>query len=661
MNKGTLTIVCALVSGAILNMRLPFPDDAMVRLCFYETHSLYLLIKYAWQAMLYTTPGIVFSIAFSWVYVHTASGEKVLSLGLPPFPDPCNEPKLHIVLGERHHQKRLGPCDDPSWMILPDRGLYTGLMIVGATGSGKTRAAMRPFAWQILSWQAHDELRKVAGIALEVKGDFCYEIKAMMQECGRSDDYVELSMSGDYRYNPLHNDQEAFALAYSIASMLNQLYGRGKDPFWQQAYTNMIQFLILLHKVVDGYCTLLQVYHCAINPDRIREKIREGDDLFGNLSESVARVAISPMLLTEDENDWLEDAATWVNVDGQLKAERTDELEARLVAAGIRYKLEEPDDAPADLDDRMDKFQAVKTWFDNDWGRMDSKLRTSIVEGVSVFLSLFDSNQQLKKVFCPPKELYDAEANKDGRYGKPLLSMAELLEQGKMLALNFPIAANPATSRMLACMLKMDFQRAVVTRISLMAAQPDRVWRQLLFICDEYHMLATAGESDPNGDEKFFSLSRQAKCIPIVATQSISSLKGALPGDTWQVLLQNFRTQLYLTQSDGFTAKYVSDSIGREQKLMPSYSISENGQDVRVQMLTGKAAAHKAGVSLNKTYGLQFQNMFEPKFLKDLPTCACVAIAFDGVNPMPPTVLYLKPYDKPRQMSYFEQREKKLI
>ncbi|MGA7962991.1 MAG: TrbC/VirB2 family protein, partial [Candidatus Acidiferrales bacterium] len=42
---------------------------------------------------------------------------------------------------------------------------------------------------------------------------------------------------------------------------------------------------------------------------------------------------------------------------------------------------------------------------------------------------------------------------------------------------------------------------------------------------------------------KFFSLSRQPKCIPIIATQSISSLKSALSGDGWRTLLQTFRTK----------------------------------------------------------------------------------------------------------------------
>ena len=57
------------------------------------------------------------------------------------------------------------------------------------------------------------------------------------------------------------------------------------------------------------------------------------------------------------------------------------------------------------------------------------------------------------------------------------------------------------------------------------------------------------------GDEKFFALSRQAKCIPIVATQSISSLRSTLPGESWRTLLQTFRTKIFLALSDDFSAK----------------------------------------------------------------------------------------------------------
>ena len=89
----------------------------------------------------------------------------------------------------------------------------------------------------------------------------------MLERHGRESDYVEVSLHADYRYNPLYNDLDAYALAYNIASLLNNLFGKGKEPFWQQAYTNLVKFIIQLHKVAYDYVTLFDVYECAINPD----------------------------------------------------------------------------------------------------------------------------------------------------------------------------------------------------------------------------------------------------------------------------------------------------------------------------------------------------------------------------------------------------------
>ena len=73
----------------------------------------------------------------------------------------------------------------------------------------------------------------------------------------------------------------------------------------------------------------------------------------------------------------------------------------------------------------------MKRWFNDDWRRIEPKLRTSIVEGVSVFLSLFDDNPKVKKVFCPKKECYDPQKNADNQFGKPLPSFGWLIEHGR--------------------------------------------------------------------------------------------------------------------------------------------------------------------------------------------------------------------------------------
>src|SRR5207247_3434095 len=128
-----------------------------------------------------------------------------------------------------------------------------------------------------LAWRARDPDRKVGGLVLEVKGDFCGQVREILRRHGREEDYVEIGLDSPYCYNPLHNDLEPYALAYSIASLLNNLYGRGKEPFWQQAYTNLVKFIILLHKVAYDYVTLFDVYECAISPDILDRKIKEAE------------------------------------------------------------------------------------------------------------------------------------------------------------------------------------------------------------------------------------------------------------------------------------------------------------------------------------------------------------------------------------------------
>src|SRR5207248_168131 len=218
--------------------------------------------------------------------------------------------------------------------------------------------------------------------------------------------------------------------------------------------------------------------------------------------------------------------------------------------------------------DKRAQFDAVKRWFEDDWTRIEPKLRTSIVEGVSVFLSLFDDNPRVKHTFCPPKDTYEATSNPDGRHGVPLPPLADLIEQGKVIALNFPIAMNPGLARALGTMLKQDFQRAVLNRIHTMD-QSEGSRRPVFFVCDEYQAFATTGENEPSGDEKFFSLARQARCIPIVATQSISSLRSTLPGEAWRTLLKGLRTKLFLALSDGFSADSAADLCGRADRLKP--------------------------------------------------------------------------------------------
>ena len=173
---------------------------------------------------------IILSIWKVWI---EARKRDLIPFGaLPAWPLSPEQPGPEIVIGEVHHPVEPREIFNPAWLTIPERGLYTGIAIFGAVGSGKTSACMHPFAKQLLSWQAGDPEKRAAALMLEVKGDFCHDIRSILDEAGRGDDYLEIGMGGLWKWNPLSAWWlDSYSLAYTVASLLNQLFGKGKEPF----------------------------------------------------------------------------------------------------------------------------------------------------------------------------------------------------------------------------------------------------------------------------------------------------------------------------------------------------------------------------------------------------------------------------------------------
>lgn len=418
MNRVTASAVVAGATWIFGHFHAPFPitNDLIVLVANGAPHVIAAL-RLAYAVMWFTTPFIISSILRSFGYVflvkpRRSSGQIIV----PRYPALNRRDKLFLVVGELHKARQPQHAERPQWLTIPRRALFTGIAIFGAIGTGKTSCCMYPFAEQVLSYRRGDRQGRIGGLVLEVKGDFCYRVQEILRRHGREDDYVEISLDCPYRYNPLHNDLEAYALAYGIASLLTNLFGRGKEPFWQQAHTNLVKFIILLHKSIYGYVTLFDVYECAINPDLIGRRIAEGEALFE--PGEYLRVAKEDYATTVElgELPFEDDPAL-----DYMRIVRTDEIEQKLKSLNISYSSKtstHQSATNADEQRRREQFEAVVRWFHQDWMRIEPKLRTSIVEGISVFLSLFDDNPAVKRTFCPPKECYDAAKNAEGRYGK---------------------------------------------------------------------------------------------------------------------------------------------------------------------------------------------------------------------------------------------------
>ena len=688
---------------------------------------------------------------------------------LPPWPLDPKQKAPAIVIGEVHHPVEAREIFSPSWLTIPERGLYTGVAIFGAVGSGKTSACMNPFARQLLGWQAGNPHMRAAALILEVKGDFCHDIRQILVDAGRGQDYIELGMDARSQWNPLSAWWlDSYSLAYTVSSLLNQLFGKGKEPFWQQAYINLVRWIIELHRVFpERWVTLQQVYRCAIDPELFAAKIEAAEKLSDDLNTGTVFV------LRSTYKAQLINLAEWNWVDAPKKKDvqvvYTRSVKAKLDKLKIAHEIVWE---PGPGEDTRERVEAVKRWFVHDWQALDNKIKSSIVEGVSVFLAMFDM-PDVAKVFCPAaphitddpqaiilqaqikrlKAEKDAAADKAGaakpdadeagaenagakkpqaaeiRYtcegvtkkaqkpktakkpepvkaaepepvkaaqpepvkaaeaawvvteaepddktpdpaaesdqaegtapiSRHLPPIYELIEQGKVLALNMPAGINPALARAVGVMLKNAWLQALLMRPAKMKANPGSYFRPAVFICDEYQAFASVGEDDPSGDEKSFALTRQCRCIPIVATQSISSLRAVLgSSEAWRSLLQTLRTRIFLSLSDDASAKIASELCGQVAKIKESYTISETSKRSEVSPLSGRAGGGGGSMGATKSFREQREAVFHPRDFALLSNCQAICLPYDGAQSLEPRRVYLKPHYLPAEHSYWRAKE----
>src|SRR5690348_193641 len=235
-----LSLCVAAATGAVGLLLYPIPvQEPFIELIGIQRPDLLAALSYGYALLWFSTPFFVTSLFVSLGAIVSYRIEpRIRFRPLPRYVEPEERPSPSLVLGESHHATIPERAENPTWLTIPQRGLYTGVMVVGAVGTGKTSACMYPYVDQLLRWQSDDQQRKIGGLVMEVKGDFCRQVKGILDRTNRSGDYVEIGLDTGTCYNPLHNDLDPYAVAYAIASLLNNLFGKSKEPFWQQAYTD---------------------------------------------------------------------------------------------------------------------------------------------------------------------------------------------------------------------------------------------------------------------------------------------------------------------------------------------------------------------------------------------------------------------------------------
>ena len=182
---------------------------------------------------------------------------------LPSYPfDPNN---TQLVIGETHHQDG-SRSEQPGWLVLPEKGMYTGLLVTGATGSAKTSAAQYPFTAQLIHLHAKDPARKMGGLIIDAKGNYADFVRDQCVLAGRLADYYEVSLTSGVRWNIIgRTDLNAAALAGHIADMIENVQGTSlADPFWHQEAKDLASQVIRVLRLAEGRePTMATLYRAA--------------------------------------------------------------------------------------------------------------------------------------------------------------------------------------------------------------------------------------------------------------------------------------------------------------------------------------------------------------------------------------------------------------
>jgi RepB DNA-primase from phage plasmid len=194
-SKNLVAFVLAAATGMTLHFRMPFcEDNIFLQVMALRSPSVFQVLKYSYTLFLFSTPYIGYSVVLSGLYIFALKAKQRIRAGrLPLFPDPRKRDDLFLVIGEVHNPRKQVPAENPQWLVIPERGLFTGVAILGAIGSGKTSCCKYPFAEQILAYCSDDGEKRIGGLVLEVKGDFCHRVKDILARHGRAEDYVEIN------------------------------------------------------------------------------------------------------------------------------------------------------------------------------------------------------------------------------------------------------------------------------------------------------------------------------------------------------------------------------------------------------------------------------------------------------------------------------------
>lgn len=240
----------------------------------------------------------------------------------------------------------------------------------------------------------------------------------------------------------------------------------------------------------------------------------------------------------------------------------------------------------------------IINFFENEYTNLDSRVISIIKSEITRFTIPLVTNYETYNQFCV------------GNNGKERINFHS---PNIIVVMSINIGENKSLSKIISILLKLSFQKQVLSNISNPSS--------MFFVCDEYQEFVNVEDS------YFLSLSREAKCINVISTQSYSSIKNTLKDDaSTNVIIQNLVNKIWFRNDDSYTISEIIKQLGKIDVVRKNTSISENCQESRKYLLKTGFRNKKSSLSKTLSYVYSKENQFDENFFsRELKTFEALA------------------------------------
>lgn len=444
-----------------------------------------------------------------------------------PLKLPRQIPKEHVEYEQ--YDYKLEPTDGD--LFLTDSGLTQSYGIFGRPGCGKT-FLLKFLLRQIVEHRKDEAAYKFGGLILDPKAALIGDVIKVMSEAGRFDESAEdksdlvvlndhYMLENEGRWvNVLDCAMEAADLGKALSIAAQAAGIRSVEPYWLNEIGKILGATIqLLEFAYRRRPTLNEIVTALLTS-------LDGNGLFGD-SKS-ARIPLLRHLL---------------------------EIDVR------------PAVAIASDDEKQDLVTAIDTIENYLSQERDKPIINSFIDqAYGVF------RQSYMKCFSP----------RGHRADKRISIYDDAIERGKVILLSLS-RERLAAARALGALVKIIFEQTVLTRLQRCnAGTLTNYSRPLLFMADEFSVVATEIPGEALSDSEFFSQIRQFGCLSLIATQSIPSFENSAVQQAWESIYANFAAKIFMAAADPKTAEQASKLAGEYEFLFKTYDVTVSHDNVSV-------------------------------------------------------------------------------